>query len=147
VGSARHAAYYLVRAFGEGALRAVGAAVLLLVLRIAVRNRVTASVLTVVVLALSFLGDSPSTPALRAVHAVVAGAIVLLLLTRFGVLSVGVAAFSIIVIRFLPVTLDPSQWYFARGAVGLGAVLLLAAFGFVTALGGRSALPEGVLEE
>jgi len=147
LGGVRHAGYYIARALGESVLRGVGAAVLLLVLRIVVRQRTLAAVLTVLVLALSFLGDSTSTPLFRGLYALVGGCAVLLLLTRFGVLSVAATAYCMIVLRTLPITPDVTQWYFVRGSLALVTVLLLAVFGFVVALGRNSALPQGLLDD
>jgi len=146
LGSARQAGYYLMRALGEAALRAMGAAVVLLAFRVLVRNRLLAAALTILVMMLSFLGDTSAPPAFRVAYALFAAGAVLFILTRFGVFSVGVAAGSIIVMRTLPVTLDLSKWYFGRGFLAIAAVLVLALFGFFVSLGAKSILPPGTLD-
>ena len=147
LGSARQAAYYMMRALGEAILRAIGAAVVLLVCRVLVRNPMISNSLTVVVLALSFLADTTAPPVYRIAYALFGGLVVLFMLLRAGVLSVGVMAGVIIVMRSLPVTLDVTQWYFARGALALTAALILIVAGFVISLGTKSILPANLLDE
>ena len=146
LGSARQAIYYLMRALGESTLRAIGAAVVLLVFRVVLRHPIASNAMTVLVLTLSFLGDTTAPPIFRVAYAVFAGCVVLFLLTRIGVLSVGVTAGTIIVMRSLPVTLDVATWYFARGALAIAAVLILIAFGFLVSLGAKSVFPARFLE-
>ena len=146
LGSGRHVAYYFVRALGEAALRAMGAAVVLLAFRVLVRNRYAAGALTILVLMLSFLGDTTAPPAFRVAYALFAACAVLFILTRFGVFSVGICAGAIIVMRTMPVTLDVSKWYFSRGFLAIAAVIVLAVAGYLVSLGTKSVLPPGALE-
>jgi hypothetical protein len=42
----------------------------------------------------------------------------------------------------MPITLDPSDWFFGRSAFALAIVVALVFYGFVTSLGGKRWLPE-----
>lgn len=147
LGSVRQVAYYVSRAFGEACLRAVGAAALLLVLHVVARQRILAATLTIVVLTLTFLGDTTAPGAYRLTYALFAAVIVLYVMTRFGALSLAVTAFLIIVMRTLPVTPYLTKWYFGRGFIAVGAVLAVAIFGLIVAVGKKGILPSEWLEE
>ena len=146
LGSLRHVAFFLCRAIGESILRAIGAAAVLLLFRVITRQRIVAAVLTVGILLLSFLGDTTAPLIFRFGYAAIGGCVVLLLLTRFGMLSVAVTAYVIIVMRALPVTLDLSKWYFARGSLAMCAAILLALFGFIVSLGEKSVFAGEMLD-
>jgi hypothetical protein len=147
LGSLRQVAYYVSRAFGEACLRAVGAAALLLVLQVVARQRLLAVTLTILVLTLTFLGDTTAPASSRVTYALFAAVIVFFVMTRFGALSLAVTAFLIIVMRTLPVTPDVAKWYFGRGLIAVGAVLIMAIFGLVVSVGKKGLLPSEWLEE
>jgi hypothetical protein len=65
--------------------------------------------------------------------------IVVLLVSRFGLLSYVAAMFAMYAINDLPFVLDPSVWYAMRSAVVAAMLGAVAAWSFYTALGGRSA--------
>jgi hypothetical protein len=64
-------------------------------------------------------------------------AIIAVTLMRLGFLAFVVGAFVDGVLYNLPVTFDPSAWYFGNSAFMLGSVLALAAWAFHTSIGGR----------
>jgi hypothetical protein len=73
-------------------------------------------------------------------------ALEILVLTRFGLLGfVSMTLVSFVVSEF-PLTFDPTLWWAPRGFVGLGAVVVLGAYGFWTSLAGKSALGGDWLE-
>ncbi len=65
---------------------------------------------------------------------------------RFGLLTLVVMALVSDLLR-LPLTPDPSAWYFSVGVVALLAVSALTGFAFYTSLGGKSAFGGLKLEE
>jgi serine/threonine-protein kinase len=66
--------------------------------------------------------------------------LVIVCLTRFGLLSLAFALCTFNTLLYSPVTWDLSRWYAGRGATGLLVVLALALYGFRTSLGGRPVL-------
>lgn len=42
----------------------------------------------------------------------------------------------------MPITGDPSDWYFGRSAFAVALILAIVIFGFFTSLGGKKWLPE-----
>jgi hypothetical protein len=66
---------------------------------------------------------------------------------RFGLLATVGALFVPQLLLRLPLTLDPSRWYFSHGMLGVAIVLGLAIYAFHTSLGGQKAFGGLVLEE
>ena len=67
---------------------------------------------------------------------------VLVLIFRFGLLAYGAGVFSYLFIRRVPITLDPSAWYFGRSMFALMLLVAVAIYGFVISMGGKRWLPE-----
>ena len=75
-------------------------------------------------------------------------AIVLLLtLTRGGLLSVAVALYVQFIVVEAPLTLDLSVWYASRALPTVLVVAGLALYGFLTSLAGKSLLGQSLLED
>ena len=66
-------------------------------------------------------------------------------LFRFGVLATAVALFVQHTLGELPVTADLSEWYSGPTFLALAVILLLAIYGFYTALAGRPLFKDGLL--
>jgi hypothetical protein len=75
------------------------------------------------------------------VHAAV---VALILLMRFGVLAAVAFMFATGTPDAAPLTLDPSAWYFGASLTYIVALVGLAGYGAVVAVGGRS-LVKGLL--
>ncbi len=73
--------------------------------------------------------------------------ILIAVLFRFGLLAVVISQFVIQILLQIPLTLDPSRWYFGHGMLGVAIVLGLAIYGFHTSLGGQKAFGGLSLEE
>lgn len=112
------------------------------------RNWAAWSVLAVFMLGLSFaeqfLGRSVSWVALLLPWLQVA--LMLWTLHRFGLLGAIVMRAVSFALIMAPLTLDPSRWYFWRGAPAVVFVLVLAVPGFLNVLGTQSLLPEEAME-
>ncbi len=67
-------------------------------------------------------------------------------LHRFGLLGLIVMTAVGSALHAAPLTLDPSRWYFWRGAPAVIFVLALAVLGFLNVLGKQSLLPEDAIE-
>jgi hypothetical protein len=62
-------------------------------------------------------------------------------LTRFGILTVAAAVYAAVTIVDSPLTTNWSAWYAPIALLGIGTVMALALFGFVTTLAGRPLWP------
>jgi hypothetical protein len=112
-------------------------------LRVALRKDWLAAA-AVVALALALSNTGGDVVEIIGTSATIVIAIVVLL--RFGVLAVVVAAAAIALLQNFPITLDFSAWYAPTGLIGLGAILVLAIWSFRAALGGRKLFKEDLLE-
>jgi serine/threonine-protein kinase len=70
-----------------------------------------------------------------------------LLLTRFGLLSMFIAVFTGITTSAFPLTLQTSAWYSSHGYAALAVILALALYGFRTCLGSRPLLDLAAVED
>jgi len=77
---------------------------------------------------------------LEFVSQLVRSVLVIVCLTRFGLLSLVFAVCTLNTLLYSPVTWDISRWYAGRGAAAVLVVLALALYGFRTSLGGRPLL-------
>jgi hypothetical protein len=64
------------------------------------------------------------------------------LLFRFGILALATTAFPVLMLIQMPLTSDPSSWYFGSSMLVAGSIAALALFGFRISLGGKPALPR-----
>lgn len=72
-------------------------------------------------------------------------AVFIVLLLRFGVLALMAWGFVAVGIAMMPLTLDPTAWYFGSSLTKMAVVGGLAVYGFLVALGGRPLLGKGIL--
>ena len=68
-------------------------------------------------------------------------------LVRFGLLAMIVSQFVFALTSLAPLTLDLSAPYISSSFLCLGAVIVLAAYGFHTAMGGRPVFGAGFLPD
>jgi len=135
---------YLVRTLGEAVLRALEITTLLLVMRALVRRVEIAVVLCTCAAAATFIAEVRGSLTLSIVYALVVAGVAYALLFRAGLFALIAAMFVMFTLRRLPVTLDPSLWYFGRSLIVLLLIATLAAFGFWRAAGGRRSLRVAV---
>ncbi len=113
------------------------------------RSRRLAAVATALVLT--------ATPALQSVAggnpivtSLVGGAwamVAVVVLVRFGLLAMIVSQFVFQLTSLVPITFDPSVPYSSSSYLCLGAVIVLAGYGFHTAMGGRPVFGAGFLPQ
>jgi predicted Ser/Thr protein kinase len=65
---------------------------------------------------------------------------------RFGLVALAVALYTADLALNIPVTLNPSAWYFTDATLALGTVAALAIWGFYTALAGQAPWKSGPAE-
>lgn len=136
----------ILLAIFEAMMRSIGGVTFLIVLRGLLRKERLIDVVAVVLLAISFLGDGHGPLAARAIYALICGLAGVVLLRRFGLLALVTAATFIATLWRVPITLDPSAWYFTGSAVALLFLAAIAIYGFVTATAGRQRLPRLAFE-
>jgi uncharacterized integral membrane protein len=74
-------------------------------------------------------------------------AVLLLVLTRGGLLTLAVTLFYMFCAFEVPLTLDFSAWYATHGLPAIFVFLGLAVYGFLTSLGGKPLLGRSLLED
>jgi serine/threonine-protein kinase len=70
-------------------------------------------------------------------------ALFIVVMLRFGVLALVVWCFVGIAIALIPVTLDPTAWYFSASLTKMLVIGGLAVYGFLVSLGGRPLFGKG----
>jgi serine/threonine-protein kinase len=132
--------YLLCYQLGEAVIRALGMMTLIVAIRALVRNDRVAIVVAMIFLAVGSIGEFSGTVAVRAILAGAGVAVITIMLFRYGALALSVAAYFALLLRTLPVTLDPSTWYFARSIAPIAVLVTIAVTGFIFALGDRASL-------
>ncbi len=124
----------------------VAALALLLITALLVRKDRIAQLIVILLILFLHSGGFVRNPWIALVAASVHAVILILLMTRFGLLA---AVTSMVVTWYLemPLTLDFSRSYFGRSVVVLLLVAAIAVWGFRTALGGRPMFGRATLDE
>ena len=115
----RHVVYYILFGVLEATMRALGLATLLLALHALIKDRRVALAVSIAVLALSFVDDPTGPIPVRVAYALLAAAIVVVIVFRYGLVAVATCAYTILLLRNLPITTDPTAWYFGRSALAV----------------------------
>ena len=101
-----------------------------------IRNRKVVTAIIFVFAVAGFLADFPGSPAIRIACGALAALTLIIVSFRFGFLAMVSAAYMILAFK-LPLTFDPSSWYFGRSALTLATLTVIALWAFVTSLGGK----------
>src|SRR5205823_2059809 len=117
-------------------------ATLLLGLHVVTRSLRVSMIVEGALIVLLIPGDVPGPVWARMLFGLVVGVVVLILLFRFGLLATGAAFYAYLFLRRVPITLDPSAWYFGRSTFALALLIAIALYGFFISLGGKRWLPE-----
>ncbi len=118
---------------------------MLFILRALLRNKwLAAAVFVAIWTALQGLQSSHpliAVPVLVAIYFIAAVALV-----RFGLVTLAVAAFTTDSIGNMPITMNPSVWYFGSTAIVVASIVVLAAWAFRTATAGRKLFAADLFE-
>jgi hypothetical protein len=118
---------------------------MLFIFRVVLRNRwLAAAVFVAIWTAVQTLGGdhlAVTIPAMIALYSIAAVALV-----RFGLVTLAVAVFTADVIGDLPITTNPSIWYFGSTVFVMASVALLAAWAFHAAIAGRKLFSADLFE-
>jgi len=117
-------------------------ATLLLGLHVVTRSLRVSMIIAGALIALLVLGDVPGPLWARMLFGLIVGVVLLVLLFRFGLVASGAAFFVYLFLRRVPITLDPSAWYFGRSTFALALLIAVAIGAFVVSLGGKRWFPE-----
>jgi serine/threonine-protein kinase len=142
MGPARHVVSMLSYTLSEALLRGLGLVVLLVVMRIVVRNDIIASLLTAFLIALMTLGDAAGPIGLRAFYGGLAAWVGVIVARQLGLLAAMSYAFFVLIQQRVPLTLDSDAWYFDRSAVVMVLLITIIAFAFRISVGSRRLLPN-----
>jgi hypothetical protein len=115
----------------------------LLIFVIVRRRGVTTALFTAVLVALASVNVGLG---IQLVFAVLSVGALILTLARFGLFALIVAMAVRGVLDQIPLVLSPSAWMAPAAYTALGAIVLVAGYGFRTALAGRSLVPEKLLD-
>ncbi len=120
---------------------------LLLVLRVVLRRPALAAAVYVVLAAALSIGTTASfEPSWYWPFAVLIEVLLVCLLVRVGILAAIMAVFTWYCVCF-PLTPDLTSWYAQNSLLAVGAVVLLAGYGFHTSLGGRPLFADEALSK
>ncbi|HEY8183757.1 MAG TPA: serine/threonine-protein kinase [Thermoanaerobaculia bacterium] len=117
-------------------------ATLLLGLHVVTRSLRVSMIVAGALIALVTVGDVPGPLWARMLFGLLVGAAVLVLLFRFGLVASSAAFFAYLFLRRVPITLDPSAWYFGRSTFALALLIAIALYGFFISFGGKRWFPE-----
>jgi len=145
----RHGLSFLADSLGGAILGGLVLVVLTFLLLVLFRARAAAIVAAGVVLTASlryayFGGASDAVGFMLAALVVIP---LVALLVRVGLVSYIAAAFATGIAQVVPLTLDPAAPYAVWSYLILGAIVLLSAYGFFTALAGRPIFSAGLLKD
>jgi hypothetical protein len=118
---------------------------MLFILRVLLRNKwLAAAAFVAFWTVLQTLGSSHpwiAAPVVIAIYVIAAVALV-----RFGLVTLAVAAFTTDSLNNVPITLNPSIWYFEATVFVVATVLILAAWAFYAATAGRKLFTADLFE-
>ncbi len=130
----------------EALLRGVGLVVLLVLLRAVIPSDQAARVLSILLIATMALSDTYGPLWLRAIYALSAAILCVMLARRFGLLAVISFAFLVLIQQRVPFTTDAGDWYFGRSAVVMFLLVCVLVSAFRIAVGPKRWLPRFALE-
>jgi hypothetical protein len=118
---------------------------MLFILRVLLRNKwLAAAAFVAIWTVLQTLGSAHpwiALPVIMAIYIIAAVALV-----RFGLVTLAVAAFTTDSIGNVPITLNPSIWYFESTVFVVATVLALAGWAFYAATAGRKLFAGDLFE-
>jgi hypothetical protein len=143
--SGREAASFFFGQLGDMAFSAIAMMSLFLLLNLILRKKWLAAIaLGLVTFVVSLSGENFS---IEVPFAFLQAAVLVVVVLRFGLLSLAVLQFVSPVLQAAPITLDFSQWYAGRSFFALALFVGIALYGFRVALGKRPVFGAVALED
>jgi hypothetical protein len=119
---------------------------LLFLLRALSRRQWLAALIFVLIFTAAFTAGSPD-PIITAPFAVLANALTVIALLRFGLVTLATSVFVLQLLSSIPLTTKLTAWYGGNEIIALLAVLALATFAFHTSLGEQKLFEGKLLDE
>ena len=138
--------HWMMRSLFSAAFMPLALVTTLLAFLVVTRSLKVAVVLGFLVMSMAAIDSFTGPQWVRIPGAMIATLLTLTILFRFGILAVAASTFCSLLLMRLPLTFDTSSWYFGRSLFGVLLLVTLAIYGFVTALGGKRALPDIAVE-
>jgi hypothetical protein len=147
--SPRHVVYYFLLGICLGVVYSLALLFVLYLLHALVRRDWAAGALLFLWACIPGLGglSAASDLWIEVPRAVTFAALIVLALTRFGLLTSAVQMFAIVAITRTPFTLDPSDWYAGRSFAIIGFFAALLAVSAYTSLGGKPIFGKALLDD
>jgi Protein kinase domain len=141
---------FLLTTMGEAVISSATISFLLFLFRVLLRSQWLAAGAPILLFAAVNSLAAPSmgiNPVLGLLIGGIAGALFVLALMRFGLITMMTLYWVSDLLSSLPLTTDLSAWYAGSSIFGMAAVLALAGFAFYTSLGGQKVFAGKLLEE
>ena len=123
----------------------LGCLFVLFILRAALRRQWLAALAFVGIFVLPALSQSEH-PLIGGAFAALVWTIIVIMLVRFGLVAL-IGCFFMTTLMSVPITLDPSAWFFGHTLVGFALVVAIAAYGFHTALAGQPLFKDRLFQD
>ncbi len=144
--SAWHSLYLVLYQAGDNSRVAILMLAALVFARVLLRSQLLAKILMGIVISAAFLNFADDLR-VSIPFAMVAGALLLYVMVRYGLLTFAIGAYTWSVLRVLPPMLNTSAWYFGRFALGSAVVIGLALFGLIVSVGNKPLFGVPLLDE
>ncbi len=118
---------------------------ILFILRVVLRNRWLAGIVFVAIWSLIQTGGGTH-PVIEVSAAIAVYVIAAIALVRFGLVTLAAAVFTADVVANIPITMNPSIWYFGNIVFAMASVVALAAWSFHAATAGRKLFSADLFE-
>ena len=141
-----HLAYYALLGPFLGMLYALSLLLLLYLFQALVGRTWLSRALLAVFAAMPVIAQA-NDPLFDVVSAIIFATLVVLALTRFGLLTSAVLLFTFLLLVRSPLTLNSSAWYSGRSFAVLGFFALFLGFAFYHSLGGKPLFGKALLDE
>jgi hypothetical protein len=132
----RHLAAQLALYAGDVLTKSMTVLFLVFFLRLLLRRTDLAGIAATLLMTAAFAGSGSGDPVTRVALMGTGAAAMMIVLARFGFLTLLTAAFSASVLTEFPVTYKVSAWYSTASFTALAVVVALALFGFYAATAG-----------
>ena len=142
LGEVRHVVYFFGHSIARGLLGGIAIITFLLLLRAVTRSDRAAAAVALFTMSIRVTAEATGPLPFRMIFGIVAAALTLMLLFRFGFLALASSIYFAFVLGHIPLTLDPSAWYFGRSAVTIVVLAGIASSGFFLSVRGKSFLPR-----
>jgi Protein kinase domain len=142
----RYVGWFIGGGLALGVVVPICVATLLVAARAVTRSTAASIIILTALSTVVMMADGAGPLWSRAIFGLLYSATLFVLLFRFGLLAYGAATFAYLFTRRVPVTLDPSAWYFGRSTFAIALLFAVALYAFFISVGGKRWLPDLIAE-